>query len=156
MRETAAMTERDSGIRVRLAMLVNYPSPAKLLQHRPGAGQVTMTMTLPPRLAKAALKSGRTLTISSTYRMAGLGSRSITLADPAATTVDALGVRGTMRSLKFANAKPAFARELKKEMRPMFASIFGTEWIARGRGVVQSVSTTTDGVAETQTQVSCS
>lgn len=156
LRGTSSISYKAGGIRARFAVLANYPSPARLIRHGSGSAKVTMTMTLPRRMAEVLLKSGRTVTLTGNYRVAGLGSDSITLADSAGTVVAAIGSRVTLRSFSIKNAKPAAARGLRREMRPLFASLSRTDWIARGRGTVLSTGTDVDGAALTQRQVGCS
>lgn len=156
MRTTSTATGRESGMRFRFVAIANYPSPARLLHHRRGSARMTMTMTVPKWIAKVGLHRGRTLTMTGTYRIAGLGSRSITLADPATTVVKALGTRVTLRSLTFTNARRAFARQLRKKLRPVFAAMGATEWIAKHRGTVLYRSTDEDGSTLIQKQVGCS
>ncbi|SFC58047.1 hypothetical protein SAMN04487968_10869 [Nocardioides terrae] len=153
---TFAFTERSSDISMRVVVASTYPSPTKLEHHRPGSGKVTMTATLPAKYAKVAVKHGRTLTMTGTYRITGVGSRTVTLGDPAATRVDAIGIRTKLRSFTMTNATSIFAKVIRGEMRGLFASLGDTEWVARGRGTVQVQSTEADGTPTTATQVGCS
>lgn len=159
LRETQATTVHVSAWRMRFASVANYPSPTQLLHHRSGSGQVTVVATLPTRMAKTLLKSGRTMTLTGAFRITGLGSQSITLpaATPGATptTVDALGLRYKLRSIKAANVKPAFAHELIKQERPVFAMFNESEWLAKGLGTVQE-SVNEGGTTLTATQTGCS
>lgn len=151
-----AQTERSHGQRDRMTVMENYPSPAAALAHGSATGRMTMTMPMSARLAKAALTSGRTLTVTAKIHAVGVGSRTVTLADPAATTVDAIGVRTVISSFRVGrNAKPRFAHLFKSLMGSMVGSLSGTQWFAAGRGVVLD-EVTLDGTTLTDTQTGCS
>ena len=113
-----------------------------------------VTMALPEKRAKALLSSGRTLTVTGTFRIAGLGTRAVTLADPATTTVEALGVRTRMRSFRMTHVKPTVAHLFAKIMRPLFRSLDETSWLAPGRESVRT-DWADDGSVLTETQVGC-
>ena len=115
---------------------------------------MTLTMALPEKRAKALLSSGRTLTVTGTFRIAGLGTRAATLADPATTTVEALGVRTRMRSFRMTHVKPTVAHLFAKIMRPLFRSLDETSWLAPGRESVRT-DWADDGSVLTETQVGC-
>lgn len=153
--QKVSVTERDSGMKFHMAGSVTYPSPAKLLHHGHGAGSFTMTMTMPAQEAKVLLTHGRTLTMTVKIRVKGLGARTITLADPAATPVQALGIRTQLGAVKISNAKPAFKHEFTKLGKSSFAALDDTQWVAKGRDVVED-DTRIAGTAVTLKQVSCS
>jgi hypothetical protein len=154
LRTTSTTTDRASGMRASAVTVMNYPSPARLAHHGTGSGRVTLTMALPEKRAKALLSSGRTLTVTGTFRIAGLGTRAVTLADPAATTVEALGVRTRMRSFRMTHVKPTVAHLFTKIMRPLFRSLDETSWLAPGRESVRT-DWADDGSVLTETQVGC-
>lgn len=158
LKDTVTAVEHESGMKIRVSAAATFVAPSEIIRHLSGStsASLTVTLTVPRWMAKLALRRGRTVTMLGRYRIAGLGEESITLADPAATVVTALGTRTTMRSLTVTNAKPGFARELRKEMRPVSASADDTEWVARHRGLVKSEGIDEDGTPMTQTQVSCS
>lgn len=154
--ETFAMRGRSGGVPVALHAAVNLPSPAALIAHRSGSAQITVETTLPQRLAKVALRSGRTLTLVGSYKVTGLGQSAVTLADPAATTVQAVGMRFALHSARVLNAKPAFARGFMRAMRPLLLSLGDTEWTAKGRDTVLTQTTDDTGAPLVFTQTGCS
>lgn len=155
-REATVQKVRLSGIRERISVAENYPSPAGAVAHAAATGRITMLMTLSAREAKSVLTSGRSLTVTAKVRAVGAGSRTISLADPAATSVNAIGVRTQIKSARLSgNAKPAFARFMKHFMGSLFSTMTGTEWFAPGRGtVLQELNLA--GTALTATQTGCS
>lgn len=156
MRQLMKGTQKVGGIRQRFSMIENYPSPAAAVAHGSATGRLTLTMPLGPRQAKSVLTSGSVLTVSAKARAVGVGSRVVTLADPAATTVQAIGVRSSVGSVRLSsNAKPAFARFMKRFMGTLLRSMSGTDWFAQGRGDVLSEFSFGD-VALTSTQTGCS
>lgn len=155
LKQVSSETDQDSGMLTHLDATATFPSPATLLHHGRGSGEMTMTMTVPERDAKMVLTHGRTLTMRVTARFKGLGSRTITLADPAATTVDALGIRTSIGAFTVSNVKPAFKHRLMKVMRSVFVGPDETQWVAKGRDVVEDDTTDDDGSALTIKQVSC-
>lgn len=152
-RETTTAPEHLAGLRGRLTAIEDYPSPAAVLAHGSATGRFTMTMSGSRRFVKAALTSGRSLTVTATVHATGVGARTVTLGDPAATTVQAIGVRTVLRSFRVSNnANPKFARVYKRLMGSLFGSMNDVEWFARGRGPVLEQTTFGDTtVVETQT-----
>lgn len=153
-RTVVTAVERGAGMKTRVTQTSTLPSPAKLSRHGRGTGTLTMTMKLPRSLAAALLKKGRVLTVSGTYRSSGLGTKTIVLADPAKTSVTAIGFRTTLRSFKVSPLKRS-AAGLKAEMREVLASGNATTWMAKGRGAVLVQGFDDDGVAATTTQTGC-
>lgn len=127
---------RSAGVLEHLSSVENFPSPASIVAHRSARGRTTMTMPLSPRDAKRLLTSGSTLTVTGVVHVVGLGSRALTLADPAATTVEAIGIRiRTTHMVLSRNVKPDFARFMKRFMGAV-VNASETDWFARGRGPV--------------------
>lgn len=145
---------RDSGTTMRLRALSSYPSPGALLHDRTGKGTVRLVMTLRARDAQVLLKSGRTFTLTGSYRIAGAGTRSVTLDDDT-TTVDTIGMRTTLRSLRLTNVKAIARKPLLRGVRPVFAALAGTTWVAKERGSVLSTSKDENGRPLTARQLGC-
>lgn len=156
MQETFSIRQRSGGVPMVLRGVVNYPSPAALAAHRSGTAQFTMVFTLPQGLAKQALQHGRTLTLVADYKVAGLGTSTVTLGDAAATPVEAVGMKFALRSARVHDAKPAFARGFLRSMRPVLVAMNDTDWAAKGRGIVLVNTTDDTGAPLTYTQTGCS
>lgn len=140
----------------RISLDATYPSPAALrAKRRGGRATATFTMTLSRHLADDVLQNGRTLTVSATYRIVGTGARRATLGDEAGTTVEAIGARTTLRTVQVLNATPDYARVLRRAVRPLIASLGGTEWLAEGRGTVLAQTPWPGGGTVTTTQTGC-
>lgn len=156
MRHVLKQTQRAFGVRERVTFVENYPSPAAALAHGSAMGRLTMTMVVPGQRARSELTSGQSMTMTADVRAVGVGSRTVVLSDAAATTVQAIGVRTLVRSLRLsANVKPAFARFFTRMMGKLYRSMSDTTWYAPGRGDVLDQFVIA-GTALTATQTGCS
>ncbi|MBS4753812.1 hypothetical protein KG112_13440 [Nocardioides sp. zg-ZUI104] len=150
-------TLRMFGMVNKVSYDATLPAPSSSAKRRKAEpATMTLRITMPTEMAALATKSGRTVTIAAKYRTSNLGTRHIALADTERTKVRAFGQRTKMTSLKITNAKPEFARQIKKDMRDLFASMATTSWYAKGRGFVLTSALDAEGESLVMRQSSCS
>ena len=155
LRVAGVSTDNSGGYRSRVSAARTLPSPRALAHHKSGQQRVTITMTVPRRVAHLLLQHGRTLRVNGLYRAGGLGKDKVKLADEDKTTVRAVGYRVALRSFTINNIKPAYRSRLKRELRPNFADLQYTDWVAERLGEVRSFQRNSRGNRWTATSMGC-
>jgi hypothetical protein len=155
LRVAGASTDNSGGYRSRVSASRTLPSPRALVHHKSGQQRVTITMTVPSRVAHLVLQHGRTLRVNGLYRAGGLDKQKMKLADEDKTVVRAVGYRVAMRSFTISNIKPAYRSRLTRELRPKFAELQYTGWVAERLGEVRSFQRNSRGNRWTATSMGC-
>lgn len=152
---TAESHVSGGSYRTRATMVSTVPSPAALAHRHSGEQIMTMTMTVPQRVAHLLLSHGRSLKLIGRYRIAGLGIRGVRLADADGTTVNAVGQRAALRTFTVTNVKPKYRAKLKREVRPAFTMLQHSTWTAKGLGDVLLQQRDARGALWTARMIGC-
>lgn len=155
LHKAKSATDTDGGYRTHISAAMTLPSPGALAHHQAGRQSITMTMTVPRRSAHLLLQHGRTFRMVALYRAGGLGAQRMQLADADQTMVRAVGYRVALRSLTISNFKPAYRNRFKQQIRPTFAALQYTSWMAERLGEVRFYQRNSRGTRWTATSTGC-